>query len=413
MDQSTCRQEAIRRYLMGESVTALCREFNVSRKWFYKWYNRYQTGASNWYQDQLKAPKHQPHKIDNEVEQLVLKVRDQLEQTKYAQIGATAIAWHIRKLGGTPPPVWSINRILKRNGKIQPKKKRQKNKSNVAYTWFTEPSYPGHIYQTDLIGPRYLKGDGRFYCLSTIDRFSHLAYCVPMRSKDDDSIIQALITTWRYIGVPDYQQFDNELSFLGSNRYPHSLGKVLKLCLAAGIQPIFIPTGEPWRNGMVEHFNRTFENSFYRVERFASFEHLKERLIDFIIFHNENHVYSANYGKTPNQIIKEHDIKIEKLADDFQFSEHQTLPYDSYIHFIRFIRSDLKLYIRGESFIMPKEAMYQYVKATIHTKWHLLNVFIDDTRMIARFDYPLLNFNQENPELVIWSLKQHMKKLNM
>jgi putative transposase len=413
MDQITCRQEAIKRHLMGESVTDICRELKASRKWFYKWYNRYQSGAPDWYKDHSKAPQHKPHKINGEVEQLVLNVRQKLEETKYAQIGANAISWHIHKLGGTPPPVWTINRILKRNDKILPKKKDRRNKRNVAYTWFTESSYPGHIFQTDIIGPRYLKGDGRFYGLTTIDLFSHLVWCVPMRSKDDDSIVRALITTWQSIGVPDYQQFDNELSFLGSNRYPHSLGKVSKLCLAAGIQPIFIPAGEPWRNGTIEHFNFTFDDKLFRAERFKDYEHFKERLLEFLIFHNENHVYSANHGKTPNQVINKHDIKLIKLADDFNFSENQTLPYDSYIHFIRFIRSDLKLRIRGESFMMPEQAMYQYVKATLQTKWHLMTVYIDDVTQIDHFPYLLSNFNQENPELVIGSLKRYIDKLKV
>ena len=180
--------------------------------------------------------------------------------------------------------------------------------------------------------------------------------------------------------------------------------------VAVGVQPVFIPTGEPWRNGMIERFNGTFDTNFFRSERFANFEYFKERLRDFIDFHNSEHVYSTNHGKTPNQVLDEHEIKTVYLDHNFQYSENQTLPYDSYIHFIRFIRSDLKLRIRGESFLMPKEAMYQYVKATIYTKWHILNVFINDTR-IAQFDYPLPNFNQENPELVLISLKQLLKKL--
>jgi transposase InsO family protein len=412
MDQATRRQEAVRRYLEGDSVTVICRDLKTSRKWFYKWYNRYQTGATDWYHDQSKAPKHQPQQIDQEVERLIVKVREQLEQTKFAQIGATAIAWHIRKLGGTPPPIWAINRILKRNDKIRSKKKERRQKSNVSYTWFTDTAYPGHIFQTDIIGPRFLKGGGRFYCLSTIDRFSHLAWCEPMRSKDDNSIVQALINTWHHIGVPDYQQFDNELSFQGSNRYPHTFGKVLKLCLAVGIQPVFIPAGEPWRNGMIERFNGTFDTCFFRTEHFANFDHFKERLGDFIAFHNDEHMYSTNHGKTPNQIVNEHEIKTVCLEHSFQFSENQTLPYDSCIHFIRFIRSDLKLRIRGESFTMPQETMYQYVKATIFTKWHVLNVFLDNTR-IAQFDYPLPNFNQENPEHVIMSLKQNLNRLQL
>jgi len=398
MDQHKLRKEAIKRYLNGDCVTTICRELRVSRKWFYKWRHRYNTGVSDWYKDQSKTPKRKPRKIDNEIENLVLNIRKKLEETKYAQIGAMAIAWRINQLGGTPPPLWTINRILKRKGKIKSKGKRNKTNNNVKYTWFVEPYYPGHIYQTDLVGPRYLKGDGRFYALSTIDRYSHMVYSVPIRSKDDDSIVCALLKTWQQIGVPEFQQFDNELSFLGSNRYPHSFGKVLQLCLAEGIQPIFIPAGEPWRNGVIERFNSTFDNNFYRTERFENFEHLKEQLMHFISFHNSNHVYSTNHGKTPHQVILEHGTKLNNLAPDLKFSEDQTLPYESYIHFIRFIRSDLNLNIRGETFKMPKKAMYQYVKATICTEWHLLNVFIENEN-IAQFRYPLPNFNQEDPEI--------------
>jgi len=118
MDQHKLRKEAIKRYLNGDCVTTICRELRVSRKWFYKWRHRYNTGVSDWYKDQSKTPKRKPRKIDNEIENLVLNIRKKLEETKYAQIGAMAIAWRINQLGGTPPPLWTINRILKRKGKI-------------------------------------------------------------------------------------------------------------------------------------------------------------------------------------------------------------------------------------------------------------------------------------------------------
>ena len=79
MDQITCRQEAIKRHLMGESVTDICRELKASRKWFYKWYNRYQSGAPDWYQDHSKAPQHKPKKSPARVTFLVLLSRDSMD----------------------------------------------------------------------------------------------------------------------------------------------------------------------------------------------------------------------------------------------------------------------------------------------------------------------------------------------
>ena len=176
----------------------------------------------------------------------------------------------------------------------------QQRTVNTKYPYFIESFYPGHIHQADLVGPRYIKGDGRFYVLNTIDLFSHASHGVPIRSKDDDAVVLALLDTWKSLGVPEFLQVDNELCFRGSNRYPHSLGKVVKLCLSMNMQPIFIPPSEPWRNGVIEHFNDTFDQKFFRTERFQNYQHLKTSLKQFLVFHNTNHIYSANGGKTPN-----------------------------------------------------------------------------------------------------------------
>ncbi|MGH2745124.1 MAG: hypothetical protein ACRDN8_22060, partial [Thermoleophilaceae bacterium] len=55
------------------------------------------------------------------------------------------------------------------------------------------------------------------------------------------------------------------------------LGEVVRLCLHQGATPVFIPQGEPWRNGVVEHYNDTFDKRFFRSERFGSREVLRAR----------------------------------------------------------------------------------------------------------------------------------------
>jgi hypothetical protein len=44
---------------------------------------------------------------------------------------------------------------------------------------------------------------------------------------------------------------------------------------------VFIPTREPWRNGIIEHFNDTFDWRFLRHERFAGLGQLSERTSKF------------------------------------------------------------------------------------------------------------------------------------
>ena len=73
------------------------------------------------------------------------------------------------------------------------------------------------------------------------------------------------------------------------------------MCLRQGTTPVFIPPREPWRNGTIERFNDTFDQRFFRQERFTGVEHLTERAGAFERFHNPQHRYSATRGLAPDE----------------------------------------------------------------------------------------------------------------
>jgi len=91
MEAEQRRKEAIRRRLSKERISHICHDLDVSKKWFNKWWKRYKTGDKNWFKDQSKTPKHIPKKLDEKMEQLIVSVRERLENTKFAQIGASSI----------------------------------------------------------------------------------------------------------------------------------------------------------------------------------------------------------------------------------------------------------------------------------------------------------------------------------
>ncbi|MEW6608727.1 MAG: integrase core domain-containing protein [bacterium] len=234
------------------------------------------------------------------------------------------------------------------------------------------------LHQVDLVGPRYIKGDGRFYSLNVIDVCSHRIKLNPILSKIDEEIANGLISTWKILGIPEYIQFDNELSFHGSHKHPHSLGLVLRLCLSLGIQPIFIPQREPWRNGVIESFNDVYDKGFFRIQVFKNFFHLKKESKAFEEFHNEFHRYSVLKGKTPNEFMRNEGVEPFLLVDGFELP-HEPIPIeDGNIHLVRFIRSDRILDVFGEHFQMPKDVVYEYVVATIMTATHSLRVVCND-----------------------------------
>src|SRR5690606_228828 len=80
--------------------------------------------------------------------------------------------------------------------------------------------------------------------------------------------------------------------------YQH-LGPIVATCLDLGVTPRFIPLREPWRNGVVEHFNDVWDTAFFRTETFNGLDHLRSENAAFVEFHNQHHRYSAHGGATP------------------------------------------------------------------------------------------------------------------
>jgi len=219
-------------------------------------------------------------------------------------------------------------------------------------------------HQMDLVGPRYIKGDGRFYSFNIIDIETHTCYTKPIRTKSSDEIVNAIAEFWHKFGLPDALQMDNELAFRGSNRYPRSFGSVVRFALSQGVAPVFIPIKEPWRNGIIENFNNTYRKKFLKVKTFQNFDDLIDEANLFNEFHNSHHRYSSQGQKTPDEASKLDNLKIYYFGN-----VHKTkrIPLETgVVYVIRFIRSDLKLKILTEDFIVDELLKYSYVVAEIN-----------------------------------------------
>jgi len=65
--------------------------------------------------------------------------------------------------------------------------------------------------------------------------------------------VTSLTEHWREAGLPGYAQFDNDMIFHGTHRYPDALGRVIRLCLSLSVVPVFVPPRETGstRQGML------------------------------------------------------------------------------------------------------------------------------------------------------------------
>jgi len=238
----------------------------------------------------------------------------------------------------------------------------------------------------DYVGPRYLSCKARYYFLTLIDSDTHWVQTGVLENQTSISACHQLIRFWKAVGIPDFLQMDNELAFWGSVRVPGAVGKVIRLCLSLDVTPVFIPQAEPWRNGIIEHFNNTMQSHLLDTH-YATVDELQQAALHFDEIHNQSHHYSTQNGLTPIAATKRFYYPLRALDTSFVISD-KPIPLESdEIHVIRFVRSDLKFNIFGLSFPMPERAKYEYILGVIIVEQQRIVLYKDREYLI---DFPFI-----------------------
>ena len=269
------RKRAIARYFQGEDPKSIYTSLGRSKRWFFKWLDRYDPENSSWFKDRSKRPHHSPAQISTEMEQIILDIRDEFSEEALF-CGAQAIQWEMeeRRIQDIPS-LRTINRVLRRNNRVERGKRRfgSKGKDYPALP----ADRPNQTHQADLFGPFYLGKTKRFYSLNVVDLATGRIGSEPLLGKDSQSIIKGFWAVWHRLGIPENLQVDNEACFYGSRKYPRGMGALIRLCLHNRVQPWFIPYAEPWRNGVVEQFNNHYGQKFLRKITMSCHDELREQ----------------------------------------------------------------------------------------------------------------------------------------
>jgi len=111
---------------------------------------RYILVGKDWVKDHSYRPPHQsPKRIDKIMEQMIIKTRKNLEDKLYAQTGALAISYALWEKGINPPPIITINKILKRNNLVHKREKYLPKGVNYPSLVITHSNY---VHRMDVVG---------------------------------------------------------------------------------------------------------------------------------------------------------------------------------------------------------------------------------------------------------------------
>ena len=91
-------------------VTALCREFGISRQTVFKYRRRFEAEGPAGLAERSRLPHSSPQRISAEIEDAIIRLRKELR----VDCGAQAIAYHLARRGEIVPSVATIHRVLVR-----------------------------------------------------------------------------------------------------------------------------------------------------------------------------------------------------------------------------------------------------------------------------------------------------------
>lgn len=268
---------AVRR---GQSLRAVARQFHVALATVQYWV-RHAAGHRLDrvdFADQSPGPTISPRRTSNTLENLILDLRRQLrEDSPLGEFGAEAIHRELQARGIANPPVpRTIHRILQRRGLLDARPRLRRPPPPSGWYLPEVAARRAELDSIDMIEGLALEGGIEVQVLTAISLHGGLAGAWPMPSVTAKTAVETLDRHWRKVGLPGYAQFDNDTRFQGPRMYPDSLGRVIRLCLALGVVPVFVPPLELGFQAAIESFNGRWQAKVWSRFRHASPEALAD-----------------------------------------------------------------------------------------------------------------------------------------
>jgi transposase InsO family protein len=226
---------------LGRPLSAVAREFGVSRKTAYKWLERTPGGVEAM-ADRSRRPRGSPGRCADDLEHQVLAVRDRHGW------GPRKIHAVLRREGVVPLPcIRTVANVLKRHGRVV------RPEPEPATQWFERPE-PNDLWQVDHKGP--VEVDRRkLLPLSVIDDCSR--YALAFEPLVDRTMRRTWAVLWNVFGeagLPRQILSDNAFGTMGIDK-PVGLSWFDAQCIKLGIDPLHGRPYHPQTQGKVEAFH--------------------------------------------------------------------------------------------------------------------------------------------------------------
>lgn len=289
------KMKFVGRLLQGEKMAELCREFGISRKTGYKFWDRYKDIGLQGLTDRSKRPFRYANQLPMQIENEILRIK----QDKPSW-GAPKIREILRrKYPEVKTPAKStIHCILDRNGLVKPRKNRR---YKALGTPLVEQHHPNDLWCADYKG-EFMLGN-KMYCYPlTITDFSsrYLLCCEGMENTKESQAFNTFEQTFIKYGLPKTIRTDNGLPFSSCNAL-FGLSKLSVWWLRLGIHIERIRPGNPQENGRHERMHLTLKKEATKPPG-ENLLQQQEKFDRFIIEFNTQRPHQAIDMKYPSEL---------------------------------------------------------------------------------------------------------------
>jgi hypothetical protein len=260
-------------------MRAVARKFGVALRTVQRWVERAGEAplkAVDW-TSRPKRPRRVANKTEAELEERICLLRKELEKESALGFrGAQIIAEHLEEQGMKEvPSVRTIGRILARHGLLDVRVRVRRPAPPPGWYLPTVRTGKVELDSFDVIEDLPLEGFGLCQVFTARGLRGTAVGAWPTAQAKTTEIVEFLQTHWRTQGLPAYAQFDNDTRFQGGHGQPDVVGRVMRLCLALKVTPVFAPPLQQGFQGMIEHFNGLWQQKVWQRFHHASLEALQ------------------------------------------------------------------------------------------------------------------------------------------
>jgi hypothetical protein len=262
----------------GQSIRSVAKRFRVSVGTVHFWLERCRGQRLDRFDfDDRKSGAARPwNRVSMATERQVLNLRRQLkERSVLGEYGAPMIQAAMREQARVPvPSVATISRILVRHGVVDDRGRQRRPAPPPG--WYLPAVAQGKAALDcfDIVEDLKLKDGPLFSVLTATSLHAGEVGAWPSEHVSAKSVVACLIERWSELGLPTYAQFDNDTIFQGAHQWPDTLGRVIRLCLALQVTPVFAPPREPGFQNSIESFNGLWQTKVWQRFQFADLAQL-------------------------------------------------------------------------------------------------------------------------------------------